>query len=163
MANNTETVLWRLPSGEEIEAVVPAGLSDAAIRVYTLSKRPDLFAKLGRPLPGLAQPANAPLPQLSPSEEMPLSQASEDAQGNVGQTLGELGGPALAGLSIAGTGAAILPSAIRATPAAIQAIKLAGEAHPIVKELLKTGIKYGVGGAAFHEGQKIMKALGWFD
>lgn len=124
----TETVTLRLPSGEEIDAVVPAGLSDAAIKVYTLSKRPDLFTsglpKKGQPpLPGLAGAAQPPLPQLSPSEEMPVSQAEQNARGNVGQTLGELGGPAAAGLAI---GAGGPMAAARALPTAIAGVKAIG-------------------------------------
>ena len=162
MANNTETVLLRLPSGETIEAVVPAGLSDAAIRVYTLSKRPDLFAKLGRPLPGLAQPANAPLPQLNPSEEMPVSQAQIDSRqtgvGTLG-TLAELGGPATAGLAIAGTGATLPAMAARALPPVTEAVKAFGvwaKANPELAGMLHTVLKATLyGGAAF----KLIKNL----
>ena len=120
-----ETVTLKLPSGEETDFIIPAGLSDAAAKVFILSKRPDLFTsgmpKKGQPpLPGLAGGAKPPLPQLSPSEEMPVSQAEQNARGNVGQTLGELGGPAATGLALAGGGAAALP---RAIPAAILGAK----------------------------------------
>jgi hypothetical protein len=141
---DTETVTLRLPSGEEIDAVVPAGLSDAAVRIYALSKRPDLFASLGRPLKGLSQPAQGQLPQLSPSEEMPLSQASEDAKGNVGQTLAELGGPVAAGLAIAGTGAALPAIAARALPPVTEAVKAFGvwaKANPELAGMLHTVLK----------------------
>jgi hypothetical protein len=40
---DNETVTLKLPSGEMVDVIVPAGLSDAAIRTLALSKRPDLF------------------------------------------------------------------------------------------------------------------------
>src|SRR4051812_37453861 len=43
MADQTETVTFQLPSGESIDAVIPAGLSDGAAKTYMLSRRPDLF------------------------------------------------------------------------------------------------------------------------
>jgi hypothetical protein len=67
---DTETVTLRLPSGEEIDAVVPAGMSDAEIRVFTMAKRPDLFEKLrkspGQPLAAMSGAAQ-PSPQMQGS------------------------------------------------------------------------------------------------
>ena len=159
---DTETVTLRLPSGEEIDAVVPAGLSDAAVRVYALSKRPDLFAKLGQPMKGLSQPVQGRLPQLSPSEEMPLSQAETDSQqtgaGTAG-TLAQLGGPAAAGLAIAGGGAAFPALAARALPPVTEAVKAFGvwaKANPELAGMLHTVLKATLyGGAAF----KLIKNL----
>jgi hypothetical protein len=159
MANATETVTLKLPSGEAVDFIIPAGLSDAQAKGFVFSKRPDFFVTPGRPLKGLSQPAQGQLPQLSPSEEMPLSQASEDAKDNVGQTLGELGGPAAAGLAIAGTGAALPALAARALPPVTEAVKafgvwakanpeLAGALHSVLKATL-------YGGTAF----KIIKNL----
>lgn len=38
-----ETVTLKLPSGESVDFVVPGGMSDAEVKTYVLSKRPDLF------------------------------------------------------------------------------------------------------------------------
>jgi hypothetical protein len=159
---NTETVTLRLPSGEEIDAVVPAGLSDSQIRAWTVSKRPDLFVSRGKALPGLAQPANARLPQLSPSEEMPVSQAETDSQqtgAGIGGTLAQLGGPAAAGLAIAGTGAALPALAARTLPPVTEAVKAFGvwaKANPELAGALHTVLKATLyGGTAF----KLIKSL----
>lgn len=41
MAN--ETVTLKLPSGESVDFMVPGGMSDAEVKTFVLSKRPDLF------------------------------------------------------------------------------------------------------------------------
>jgi hypothetical protein len=159
---NTETVTLRLPSGEEIDAVVPAGMSDAQIKAYTVSKRPDLFAKAGVPLPGLARPANAPLPRLSTSEQMPVSQAETDSQQTgvgVGGTLAQLGGPAAAGLAIARGGAALPVIAARTLPPVTEIVKSFGvwaKANPELAGMLHTVLKATAYGAA---GMKFIKSL----
>src|SRR5713226_8302923 len=51
-----ETVTLKLPSGEEVDFIVPAGLSDAAVKTFVLSKRPDFFVSPGKSLQGLAGP-----------------------------------------------------------------------------------------------------------
>jgi hypothetical protein len=49
---NKETVTMRLPSGEEIDAIIPAGLSDDQAKSLMRMKRPDLFgAPAGMPKP----------------------------------------------------------------------------------------------------------------
>jgi hypothetical protein len=163
---DTETVTLRLPSGEEFDAVVPAGMSDAQIKAYTVSKRPDLFAAAGKPLPGLSQPARPPLPQLSPSEEMPLSQASEDAKGDVWRTLGELGGPAAAGLAIAAGGASLPAIAARTLPpvtAGVKAIGVWAKANPEMAQalhfVLGAALKGVIGGAAAGATYKFVKSF----
>ena len=55
----------QLPSGEVIDGVVPAGLSDDEVKSYVRMKRPDLFgAPAGVPRPSLYAPANAPQSQV---------------------------------------------------------------------------------------------------
>lgn len=49
MPDNTETVQVKLPSGEMINAVIPAGMDDASAKAYMTSKRPDLFGQQQTP------------------------------------------------------------------------------------------------------------------
>src|SRR3989442_10338850 len=105
---DVETVTLVLPSGEQIDAIVPAGMSDAEIKVYTLSRRPDLFASPGKPLRGLAQPAQPTLPRMdtagfgtatgqgiAPNPKTAIAMGGNDPSGFTGQ--------AIAGLTAAGT------------------------------------------------------------
>ena len=91
-----------------------------------------------------AQQAYAPpvprpaAPQLSPSEEMPLSQATEDAKGNTGQTLRELGAPAVAGLAIGGGAGALGPGLAYGAGYATEA------AAPMARALAPIAKRYGI-------------------
>lgn len=49
----TETVSLKLPSGEEVDAIVPAGLDDAGVKSLVRMKQPDIFG----PPAGVAKPA----------------------------------------------------------------------------------------------------------
>ena len=69
--------------------------------------------------PGVPRPS---APQLSPSEEMPLSQAEEDAQGNTGQTLRELGAPATIGLGLGLAAPTIASGAVAVGPGVARAL-----------------------------------------
>ena len=85
--------------------------------------------------PGVPRPS---APQLSPSEEMPLSQAAEDAKGNTGQTLRELGAPAAAGLAVGGSAGALGPGLAYGAGYATEA------AAPIARALAPIAKKYGI-------------------
>src|SRR3990167_5928819 len=41
--NKTETVTFKLPSGEMVDAIIPAGMSDAEAKAFMVAKKPDLF------------------------------------------------------------------------------------------------------------------------
>jgi hypothetical protein len=86
-----ETVTLRLPSGEEIDAVVPAGLSDAEIKVYTMAKRPDLFAKFGKsPSQPLAAMGGAVQSGVAPALQSSLPTGNVPIAGALLQPFGEL-------------------------------------------------------------------------
>lgn len=54
MADNTETVTLKLPTGEEVDAIVPAGMSDDEIKTRTKLKYPDMF---GPPAANISKPS----------------------------------------------------------------------------------------------------------
>src|SRR2546427_2661131 len=104
-----ETVTLKLPSGEEVDFIVPAGLSDAAVKTFVLSKRPDFFVSPTKPrLAGIpfppAQPpttmdtaglGTATGPGMVPNPKTAIAMAGDDPSGFTGG--------AIAGLTAAGT------------------------------------------------------------
>jgi hypothetical protein len=56
MANGSETVTLKLPTGESVDAIVPAGSSDAQIKALMQQKHPEFFK----------QPTQAPIQQTKP-------------------------------------------------------------------------------------------------
>ena len=55
---DTETVTFRLPNGERVQATVPGGMSDLQAREFIRSKRPELFTTFGRAT-GISRPPSA--------------------------------------------------------------------------------------------------------
>ena len=116
---NNETVSLKLPSGEMVDAVVPAGLNDDQVRVLMRMKRPDLLAtspQAGMSLPqSLGAPAGqagiprglqgAPLQQtfpIVPKQDENFSQTMQRAaQAGSTVTPEELQGQAVQGLKMA--------------------------------------------------------------
>ena len=68
-SSNTETVRMHLPSGETINGVVPAGLSDDEVKSYVRMKRPDLF---GAPA-GIQAPQNPIQQDIESRARAPLA------------------------------------------------------------------------------------------
>lgn len=103
---NTETVTMRLPSGEEIDGVVPAGLSDDEVKSYVRMKRPDLF---GAPA-GIQSPAN-PMDQYT-QEHSPAAGVAAMSGGTpnlrpASTAEGVLGGAGLGAAGLATYGPAV--------------------------------------------------------
>ena len=120
-----------LPPGYQLEQAPAAGNIPPLPPGYRLESR-DIQKTYAPPV---QRPAD---PQLSPSEEMPLSQAQEDAKGNTGQTLRELGAPAAAGLAIGGGAGAFAPELAYGAGYATAA------ARPIARALAPIAKKYGI-------------------
>lgn len=76
---DTETVSLKLPSGEEVDAIVPSGMSDSDIKYYTRMKRPDLFGA----------PASAAGPHVTPHDSYLVGDPNEVPTHGVMNTLSE--------------------------------------------------------------------------
>lgn len=100
---SNETVTLRLPSGEEIDAIVPSGLGDSDVKSYVQMRRPDLF---GAPNPHIAvpNPEAATPPVTSQSTRVPHD---FNPPNEVGDMIGAaaIGGPLLMGAAELGPGA----------------------------------------------------------
>jgi len=124
-----ETVTLKLPSGEEVDFIVPAGLSDAAVKTFVLSKRPDFFVSPTKPrLAGIpfppaqppitmdtAGPGTATGPGMVPNPKTAIAMAGDDPSGFTGGAIAGLTAAGAAGMALgAGGGTAAGTATLRA-------------------------------------------------
>lgn len=110
--NKTETVTFKLPSGEMVDAIIPAGMSDAEAKAFMVAKKPDLFRTSSARTP---QEAGVLPPEMQAREaifkNMGMSFGStrpdplpeQEFRGTrvvMPELLGAGGGPAMAGSAI---------------------------------------------------------------
>lgn len=108
---NNETVTLKLPSGEMVDAVVPAGYSDAQVKLLMQMKRPDLIAPPGVPRPqvnmqqsalGATDYSDPSIPKFGGMHGGSYDIAPRDPQGQISPDTikaGAIGGTAGAALS----------------------------------------------------------------
>src|SRR6267154_3705461 len=87
MADSTETVTLRLPSGEEVDAVVPAGMEHDQISALMQKKHPDYFPppEFHAAKPNIPELAPNPPAAPAPSTSTPaLGRFWEGAKAGVG-------------------------------------------------------------------------------
>lgn len=111
-----ETVTLKLPSGESVDFIVPGGLSDAEVKTFVLSKRPDLFQQQASGAPDVNAQAKQVLQNIPQYTSPAAGREANDPknaymQQNAPMMYGAAGGMAGGALAPSAAG---LPAPIRA-------------------------------------------------
>lgn len=177
MPNDKETVTLRLPSGENVDFVVPGGMSDAEVRTFVLSKRPDLFKPVTAPTAPVPIPAGlqgvpteramqqgiggppmfVDVPQGTKQQFEEAGQKGYAKGGRIGLGMlgGAIGGELAAGTGLLGTAAGVGGG----TGLGDIAGQAASQGNVDVKEAAKTGVIAGATSLALAPVAKFINAL----
>lgn len=121
-----ETVTLRLPTGEEVDGIIPGGLSDDQAKSYMQMKRPDVFGP----------PAGIKAPQQQPMQQVDITGKSQNPQAQFAGLPGAWGNRPVQGKdlipgSIAGGAAAAVASPTLAA-GTLPFVRQFAAKHPVV-------------------------------